>query len=207
LSIRGVEKKSSFKKDIIRIIVEFDNGIIYRTPILIDKALDVIEQLPTSMEYANNYLFFENDKKQHLKFRRVFNNQWDMELSEYQEHKAPRSLWFKLFSTNVVKIAVINFYRGEFLGAGILGLNKELSIKRLKEIVNEIKARMKNQLFCKYCRNKITRIKLKCDYCNTNFDFSIFSFKSIQRETHSKEVPNSYLILSIKRHLDISWGI
>lgn len=61
------------------ILLELYNGEKIRTPILLPKALELIDDLPTSVELKENYIRFENQLNQQIQYQRVFYDVWTIE--------------------------------------------------------------------------------------------------------------------------------
>jgi len=92
------------------------NGEKIRTPILLSKALELIDDLPTSVDLKENYIGFENQLNQQIRFQRVFYDVWTIEINFLENSGIKLNLKYKYLRTRIVKAVVINFFYGIFIG-------------------------------------------------------------------------------------------
>jgi len=159
------------------ILMELNNGEIIKTPVLLSKALEIIDALPTSVDLSENYISFEKKMTQKIQFHRVFNALWVMELSFPTSPSLNLSLKHKYLKTRTVKAIVINFFYGIFLGTVDFGIHtsiqEESRIQFLRKAIDLIDMKLKKCSLCKYCGRKLPyNFKEKCDYCGVELNFA-----------------------------------
>ena len=57
--------------------MSLNNGHFYKTPTTLSKALKMISSLPTSIELQENFISFNNQDQNKIRFHRFFYNKWD----------------------------------------------------------------------------------------------------------------------------------
>jgi hypothetical protein len=156
--------------------MELYNGEKIRTPVLLSKALELIGDLPTSVELKENFISFENQLYQKVKFQRLFHDVWKLELKFYDYSGKKIDLNYKYIRTRTVKATVINLFYGIFIGTLNLGrnslINNDSRNQRLRQVIALINAKLENYSLCKYCGKKLPyNLKEKCEYCGTRLNF------------------------------------
>jgi hypothetical protein len=156
--------------------MELYNGEKIRTPVLLSKALELIGDLPTSVELKENCISFENQFYQKVKFQRLFHDVWKLELKFYGHSEKKIELIYKYIRTRMVKAIVINLFYGIFIGTLNLGkpslINHESRNQRLKQVITLIDAKLENYSLCKYCGKELPyNLKEECEYCGTRLNF------------------------------------
>ena len=159
------------------ILMELNNGEIIKTPVLLSKALEIIDEIPTSVDLSENYISFENKITQKIQFHRVFNALWVMELSFPTSPSLNLSLKHKYLKTRTVKAIVINFFYKIFIGALDFGtptlIKEESRIQVLRKVIDVIEIKLKKYSLCKYCGMKLPyNFKEKCEFCGVELNFA-----------------------------------
>lgn len=157
--------------------MELFNGEKIRTPILLSKALELIDDLPTSIEIKDNYIRFENQIHQQFQFLRVFYNVWTIEINFLENSGIKVNLQYKYLRTRTVKAIVINFFYGIFIGTfdcGTYSLTKQESrIQSLRKVIDLIDMKLKKFSLCKYCGMKIPyNLKERCEFCGVELNIA-----------------------------------
>ena len=160
-----------------QIIMSFNDGVECKSPVLLLKALTVIESLPSSMAFKDNYVMFENQQNEIIKLKRIFSNKWVLTvLNRIEKNSNP--LEYKYLSTNLVNIIVINFFMGNFIGKYLKSSNDKAQNQKVRSVFDKISELLAKWLVCPYCGNNIKKLfKLSCDYCNEKMDINDFYFK------------------------------
>ncbi len=163
------------------IIMNLNDGHLYKIPTLLSKALEMIKCLPTSIELPGNFIDFENQNNKRIHLHRIFNNKWYLEIPLFKEELYLYSLEYKYLTSNIVKVIVINFFNGNFLCDLLSGLNcRDDQYRELIRIVRQIKRIIEQFSICLYCNNKIKNFgQFKCEYCGVEIDFHTFLFPNI----------------------------
>ena len=159
------------------ILMELNNGEIIKTPVLLSKALEMINKSPTSVELNENYISFENNLTQKFQFHRVFNDLWVMELSFHDNLSLKLNLTHKYLRTRTVKAIIINFFYGIFIGTLAFRthtlVKKESRIHFLRKAIELIEIKLKKFSICKYCGMKLSyNFKEKCEFCGVELNFA-----------------------------------
>ena len=155
------------------IITRFYNGNLYETPILLKKALEMIDGFPNSFEIPKNYISFENGINQKVFFKHISRNLWYMRLPLIDKFSNTYKLKLKNISTNMVKIIILNFFRGYFIGDFI---SKSDNINHQQNNLLSIIRKFKDQLTqfteCQFCNNPILKIgQNNCEYCGIEINY------------------------------------
>ena len=156
--------------------MELYNGEKIRTPLLLTKAIELIDDLPTSVELKENFINFENELNQQILLKRLFYDVWRLELN-YDGNSGKRiNLVYKYLRTRVVKVLVINFFYGIFVGTLNLGslslTHHETRSQHLKEVFRIIDMKLKKFTYCQYCGVKLhDSLKDKCEFCGILLNF------------------------------------
>ncbi len=159
------------------ILMELNNGEIIKTLVLLSKALEIIDEIPTSVDLSENYISFENKMTQKIQFHRVFNALWVMESSFHNTPSLNLNLKHKYLKTRTVKAIVINFFYGIFIGTLDFGtytlIKEESRIQVLRKVIDLIEIKLKKYSLCKYCGMRLPHnFKEKCDYCGVELNFA-----------------------------------
>ena len=99
-----------------KVLMELYNGEKIRTPLLLSKALELVDELPTSVELKENYIKFENQINQQILFQRLFYDVWSLDLNFSETFGKKINLHYKHLRTRTVKAIIINFFYGIFIG-------------------------------------------------------------------------------------------
>jgi len=159
------------------ILMKLYNGEKIRTPILLSKALELIDDLPTSVDLKENYIGFENQLNQQIRFQRVFYDVWTIEINFLENSGIKLNLKYKYLRTRIVKAVVINFFYGIFIGTFDCGpyplTNQESRIHVLRKVIDLIDTKLKKLSICKYCGMKLLyNLKEKCEFCGVEFNIA-----------------------------------
>jgi hypothetical protein len=161
-----------------KVLMELYNRQRIRTPILLSKAIELIDKLPTSVELKENFISFENELNQKILLKRLFYNVWRLELIFNSSSGKRLNLEYKYLRTRVVKVLVINFFYGIFVGTQSLGTlsltltHHESRSQHLKEAIKIIDMKLKKFTHCQYCGVKLRdSLKLKCEFCGIELNF------------------------------------
>ena len=161
--------------------MSLNNGHFYRTPTTLSKALEMINSLPTSIELQKNFISFKNQDQNKIRFHRFFYNKWDLEIPVFHKKLYTHTLKYKLLSSEVVKVIVINFFKGYYLNDILSDFtDKKYQYSELNSIVNQVKISVDNYVVCPYCKNKIKSIEQEeCNYCGVDIDWDPILFPNI----------------------------
>lgn len=175
--ITGLLMEEEINRSDNTILMELYNGEIIKTPVLLSKALKIIDEIPTSVDLSENFISFENKMTQKFQFHRVFNDLWVMELSFHTTPSVKLNLKHKYLKTRTVKAIVINFFYRIFIGTLDFGaptlMKEESRIQVLRKIIDVIEIKLKNYSLCKYCGMKLPYIfKEKCEFCGVELNFA-----------------------------------
>jgi len=154
--------------------MSLNNGHFFKTPTTLSKALKMINSLPSSIELQENFIYFKTQEQKKIRFHRFFYNKWDLEIPVFHKRSYIHTLRYKYLTLEVVKVIVINFFKGYYLN-GILSdfTDKKHQYFELKTIVNQLKRSVEHCIVCAYCNNKIKSIEQEdCDYCGVEIDWS-----------------------------------
>jgi len=159
------------------ILMELYNGEKIRTPLLLSKALELIDTLPNSVELKENYIRFENQLNQQILFQRLFYDAWTLEINYLENSGLKRNLQYKHLRTRAVKAIVINFFYGIFIGTLDLGgettIKQESRNQHLRKVINLVDMKLKKYSLCKYCGVKLPYIlKENCEFCGVDLNFA-----------------------------------
>ena len=159
------------------ILMELYNGEKISTPILLSKALELIDDLPTSVDLKENYIRFENKLNQQIQFQRVFFDVWILEIIFLENSGTRLDLKHKYLRTRTVKAIVINFFYGSFVGTFDWGthtlIKQESRIHYLRKVIDLIDTKLKKYSLCKYCGMKqLYNLKEKCEFCGVELDIA-----------------------------------
>ncbi|MFX0075938.1 MAG: hypothetical protein ACFE96_10880 [Candidatus Hermodarchaeota archaeon] len=159
-----------------KIQMELFNGEKIKTPLLLLKALELIDDLPTSVELKENYISFENQINQYIKFHRLFYDLWTLELKFFGYTGKKLNLSYKYIRTRTVKAIVIHFFCGIFIGTlnlceKSLRTNESRNLK-LRKVIALIEAKLQKHSLCKFCGMKLPyNLKEKCEFCGLELNF------------------------------------
>ena len=157
--------------------MELYNGDRIRSPILLSKALELIDDLPTSVDLKENYISFENLLTQQIQFQRVFYDVWTIEINFLENSGIKCSLEYKYLRTRIVKAIIINFFYGIFIGTFDCGpyplIKQESRIRYLRKVIDLLEAKLKKISLCKYCGMKLpyTLIEM-CEFYGVQLNFT-----------------------------------
>lgn len=159
------------------ILMELYNGEKIRTPILLSKALELIDDLPTSIEQMDNYIRFENQLHQQIQFLRVFYDVWTIEINFLGNFGKKVNLQYKYLKTRTVKAIVINLFSGIFIGTFDCGTytltEQESRIQSLRKAIDLLDIKLKKFSLCKYCGMKLPyNLKEKCEFCGVELNIA-----------------------------------
>lgn len=168
-----MEVERNIKSNNIR--MELYNGEKMRTPILLSKALELIDKLPTSVDLKENYIRFENQLNQQIQFQRVFYDVWTLEIFFFENSGIRLNLKHKYLRTRTAKGIVINFFNGIFIGTFDFGTHtltkQEFHNQNLRKVIDLIDMKLKNSSICKYCGMKLPyNLNQKCGFCGVEFN-------------------------------------
>jgi hypothetical protein len=160
-----------------KVLMELYNGEKIRTPILLSKALELIDDLPTSVELKENFISFENQFNQQILFQRLFNDVWRLELKFLENFGKKINLQYKHLRTRTVKAIVINFFYGIFVGTLDFGTflftKNDSRNQNLRKAISSINSKLEKYTLCKYCGMKLPyNLKQKCEFCGIELNFA-----------------------------------
>jgi hypothetical protein len=160
-----------------KVLMELYNGEKIRSPLLLSKALELIDDIPTSIEIKENFIKFENNFNQQILLKRLFYDVWGLELIFDGGFGKRVNLVYKYLRTRTVKAIVINFFYGIFIGNLTLGFlsstDFESRNQQLKKIISLINSKLKKFFLCKYCGVKLSdNFKVKCNFCGIEHNFT-----------------------------------
>ncbi|MFX1394852.1 MAG: hypothetical protein ACFFAH_14930 [Promethearchaeota archaeon] len=161
-------------------------------PVDLPNALKMVHNLPSSIDEFDNFISFENLDKKKIFFHRISDNIWYMEISYYNDIFYHSSIKHKYLTTDLVKIIVINFFKGNFIG-DLLTQNKDKNIlqRELIKLKVEIEKIIKKLLICQFCNNKITHIEIfECNSCGAKINLNDFLFSNIFKTISLKLEPD-----------------
>ncbi len=184
---RKVEKCE--KNKLNQISMYLYNRKEFNYPIELPYALKRVNNLPTSIDEFDNFISFENPAKKKIFFHRISDNIWYMEISYYIDNFDFSSIKHKYLTTDLVKIIVINFFKGNFIG-DFLSHNKDKNIlqRELVKLKVKIEKIIKKLLICQFCHNKIKNIEFFiCNSCGAKLNLNNFLFSNIFKPTSLKE--------------------
>jgi len=163
------------------IIMSLNNGHLYKTPTTLSKALEMVNDLPTSIDLQDNFIYFKNQDKSKIHFHRFFYNKWDLEILLFQKKVYLYTLRYKYLTSDIVKVIVINFFNGNYLNDLLSNFkDKKQQHSELNTIVKQLKRRIEHYTICQYCNNKINSIEQEeCEYCGVGIDWAPILFPNI----------------------------
>lgn len=157
--------------------MELYNGEKIRTPLLLSKALELIDELPTSVELKENYIRFENQFKQQILFQRLFYDVWSLDLNFSETFGKKINLKYKHLRSRTVKAIIINFFSGIFIGTLDFGTfsitTNDSRNENLRKAIALINAKLKKYSLCRFCGMKLpSNFKEKCEFCGIELNFA-----------------------------------
>ncbi len=164
--------------------MSLNNGHFYKTPTTLSKALKMINSLPTSIELQENFIYFKTQDQKKIRFHRFFNNKWDLEIPVFHKVSYIHTLRYKYLTLEVVKVIVINFFKGYYLN-GMLSdfTDKKHQYSELNRIINQLKRSVEHYIVCAYCNNRIKSIEQEdCDYCGVEIDWDPILLPNIVKQ-------------------------
>ena len=160
-----------------KVLMELYNGEKIRTPILLSKALELVDELPTSVELKENYIRFENQINQQILFQRIFYDVWSLDLNFSENFEKKINLQYKHLRTRTVKVIIINFFYGIFIGTldfetfSITSNNSRN--ENLRKAIALIDTKLKKYSLCRFCGMKLpSNFKEKCEFCGIELNYS-----------------------------------